>query len=322
MSRAKVAIPIVVVVALALAFKLLPPYFADEAAFAEARKKHTVEAYRSYLSTGSRHAAEVRKQWLPEAALAESRAAAEVQKYVENAAAFEGTRYADEVLHDLDALYDKAESAYREKARDADRDRGDWIRGLLEWLRKNRQAAVEITVKDPDTSALAEFDRSRSPAGGVTPVSPSFTPAECAARLDALVGHLQLGLDEIGLKPVVRLKLVDLSAPASDRPRIAIQYVIEPSGTTLSGGGDGAAYAGIRIQLTARLTVPGRAGESVMELDLPPPRYLSVMSRGTRTGGVQLGNVYNAQARDAFARMSQRFCELYLGTRRPATPEN
>lgn len=299
----------------------------DEAIFSAARKADVESAYESYLSEGSRHAALVRSDLMPRAALPAAQKNATVtalraflQKYPNSVVDAE----ARESLH---RVFAGAREAYAKSASDDPATRV-FVSRLLDASEKSGSSTVLVRFSPPATADLKAMDASKmrvpdplNPFGfatvSVAPVAPHFTAEANRKRETAIVTALGRAFARVFPADVVSLAYATGPEPASPAATVSVRYSISPSGATYTSENifsRSSAYIGVQFSFDVLMTIPGAAETLRNTLTVKPPKKFTV-SHAAPVGTLESpsdSNVYDTMALRAFDELVQALQKVFF----------
>lgn len=309
---------------------LVRNFLSDGEMFQRVKQENTSEVMRAYLrSRASRHRAEVQQMIYPKA-FAEARKKGTVTAYRTMLVDYPASPFAEEARKEVHAVFVASLEKFKLRASGGDPESTPkvvaFFEQLIEYLEKQPTAQIAVYFRSPLTAPLAELDKTLAQKD-VAPVAPHFTAESSRSRESAMVAAMQQGFSAIFPGDV--LSLSHQLTPPSDatklqKPSIEIKYLVSPTDALYKGKSSQRGFIGIRLDFLMKMRIPGSESELPIVLSVLPPDRFSVQfftnrsryapSVGPRPGeGPSDSKVYSVMAERAFDQFESKLGQVLFG---------
>ena len=179
---------------------LVRNFLSDGEMFQRVKQENTSEVMRAYLrSRASRHRAEVQQMIYPKA-FAEARKKGTVTAYRTMLVDYPTSPFAEEARKEVHAVFVASLEKFKVRASGGDPESTPkvvaFFEQLIEYLEKQPTAQIAVYFRSPLTAPLAELDKTLAQKD-VAPVAPHFTAESSRSRESAMVAAMQQGFSAI-----------------------------------------------------------------------------------------------------------------------------
>lgn len=323
----------------------------DEAMYQAAVRRDTEIGFKVYLSTGKRHAEEVRASLLPRAALREAQRRGSVTALRAFLTRYPSSCVEDDAHAAIHALFDDTRTSYRHQAATADPRLLPFMERLLAYLEEHEDSRVEARFQSPASATLSGVDAvlqskaKHARIERIVPVAPHFDDDHSIPREASIIKNLEAAFSAIFPADIMKLdagqRLVAQpeepstvlpgarkpAPPASPRaiqvPTLDVQYKVGWAGELYSEQKGDRHFVGIVVYFDVSMRIPGQAETYDFSLEVTPPDHFSIDEprrrlRGAADDTPSEGRVYDVMAERAFEQLTSKLREVFFRAGSPA----